>query len=178
MKFFPRIVAACLTAAISFGVYASPTLTPIGSVSVLGSNYNVSLLSDVSMELQSIDNLSPTVTFTTADDAYAAASSLLSTFGSSFDWDTTCLTCYNGVRILYSIDNGMYSYFTVVGNAIHGSFTLATSGANAYSVAQFTPTISAVPEPSTYIMLLAGLGLIGFLSYRSKGNSSAMFMAA
>jgi PEP-CTERM motif len=37
---------------------------------------------------------------------------------------------------------------------------------------------SSVPEPSTYAMLLAGLGLIGFIAYRRKGDRSSMIMAA
>jgi PEP-CTERM motif len=36
----------------------------------------------------------------------------------------------------------------------------------------------AVPEPETYAMLLAGLGLIGFIAYRRKNDSSGMPMAA
>jgi len=35
-----------------------------------------------------------------------------------------------------------------------------------------------VPEPETYAMLLAGLGLIGFIAYRRKNDSSDMFIAA
>jgi PEP-CTERM motif len=35
-----------------------------------------------------------------------------------------------------------------------------------------TGTVSSVPEPSTYAMLLAGLGLIGFAAYRRKSDSS------
>jgi type VI secretion system secreted protein Hcp len=35
-----------------------------------------------------------------------------------------------------------------------------------------------VPEPSTYAMMLAGLGLIGFIAYRRKNDSSDMPMAA
>jgi PEP-CTERM motif len=37
---------------------------------------------------------------------------------------------------------------------------------------------SPVPEPKTYAMLLAGIGLIGFISYRRKNNFSNMLMAA
>lgn len=36
---------------------------------------------------------------------------------------------------------------------------------------------SPVPEPSTYVMMLAGLGLIGFIAYRRKNDSSNMPMA-
>ena len=34
--------------------------------------------------------------------------------------------------------------------------------------AKYTPVVSAVPEPETYAMLLAGLGLIGFSARRRK----------
>ncbi|MBS0298909.1 MAG: PEP-CTERM sorting domain-containing protein [Proteobacteria bacterium] len=35
----------------------------------------------------------------------------------------------------------------------------------------FTNTIAAVPEPETYAMLLAGLGLVGFFARRRKQNN-------
>ncbi len=38
--------------------------------------------------------------------------------------------------------------------------------------------VAAVPEPETYAMMLAGLGLIGFIAYRRKNDSSDMPMAA
>ena len=47
----------------------------------------------------------------------------------------------------------------------------------AYALTNGTPTVSPVPEPSTYAMLLVGLGLIGFVSYRRKNGSSRMMMA-
>ncbi|WP_365749971.1 PEP-CTERM sorting domain-containing protein [Nitrosomonas sp.] len=33
--------------------------------------------------------------------------------------------------------------------------------------------ITAVPEPETYVMLLAGLGLMGFMTYRRKLQKAA-----
>ncbi|MEG1118645.1 MAG: FxDxF family PEP-CTERM protein, partial [Janthinobacterium sp.] len=33
--------------------------------------------------------------------------------------------------------------------------------------------VSAVPEPETYAMLLAGLGLVGFMARRRKNKSAA-----
>ncbi|OIQ91466.1 PEP-CTERM motif protein [mine drainage metagenome] len=42
--------------------------------------------------------------------------------------------------------------------------------------APITP-VSAVPEPQTYAMMLAGLCLIGFILYRRKDDASNVFMA-
>jgi hypothetical protein len=54
-------------------------------------------------------------------------------------------------------------------NVMAGSSYTATSGN--------VLTVSAVPEPETYAMMLAGLGLIGFIAYRRKSDSSIMFGA-
>ncbi|MDO9310599.1 MAG: FxDxF family PEP-CTERM protein [Nitrosomonas sp.] len=46
----------------------------------------------------------------------------------------------------------------------------ATGGANGSSVYADNFTITAIPEPETYAMLLAGLGLLGFTARRRKQN--------
>ncbi len=46
----------------------------------------------------------------------------------------------------------------------------ALSGAQVESLG--APTVSAVPEPETYAMMLAGLGLLGFAARRRKQNSA------
>lgn len=40
--------------------------------------------------------------------------------------------------------------------------------------AKYTP-LSAVPEPATYVMLLAGLGLVGFIASRRKSQNSRTY---
>jgi hypothetical protein len=59
-------------------------------------------------------------------------------------------------------------------------FNIAQNGGNPMALrVEFTnSTISPVPEPQTYAMLLAGLGLLGFIVYRRKNDSSNMPMAA
>jgi hypothetical protein len=52
------------------------------------------------------------------------------------------------------------------------------AGPQALAFDNLTVNLSPVPEPSTYAMMLAGLGLIGFIAYRRKNNSSNMLMAA
>lgn len=50
---------------------------------------------------------------------------------------------------------------------------LSSSGAKGgtmQGVDQITQTIAAVPEPETYAMFMAGLGLIGFIARRRKAN--------
>lgn len=48
---------------------------------------------------------------------------------------------------------------------------LHVQGINGGYSAKYTPIVSAVPEPETYAMLLAGLGLIGFSARRRKLNN-------
>jgi hypothetical protein len=68
--------------------------------------------------------------------------------------------------------------FTFTGT---GSDTLSISAQtnpSEWYVTNVSVAVAAVPEPETYAMLLAGLGLIGFIAYRRKNDSSGMPMAA
>ena len=51
-----------------------------------------------------------------------------------------------------------------------------TPGTGSQDVVYFTPA-SAVPEPQTYAMLLAGLGLVGFLARRRMNQNDTMTLA-
>ncbi|HSH98093.1 MAG: PEP-CTERM sorting domain-containing protein [Methylophilaceae bacterium] len=55
--------------------------------------------------------------------------------------------------------------FADVGFALHVQGLTPAEGGSAWYVAG-SPITAAVPEPSTYLMLLAGLGIIGFVSKR------------
>jgi len=46
----------------------------------------------------------------------------------------------------------------------------AGGGSATTTISNFS--VSAVPEPETYAMLLVGLGLLGFAARRRKGNSN------
>lgn len=62
----------------------------------------------------------------------------------------------------------------IIGSAVVGNWAGATTvetgaGFQAADVAGF---VSAVPEPETYAMLLAGLGLVGFMARRRKAGTA------
>jgi hypothetical protein len=84
---------------------------------------------------------------------------------------------------LYAYD---YSNANTLSPVVTSSFSY--SGGDTTYVTSLTPGVSIysasghnyapVPEPETYAMLLAGLGLIGFITYRRKDDSFDMPMAA
>jgi hypothetical protein len=56
----------------------------------------------------------------------------------------------------------------------YGKLTMRVETGSEWSVAvpaSLAPSISAVPEPGTYAMLLAGLGLVGFAARRKRANA-------
>ncbi len=72
--------------------------------------------------------------------------------GSSFSFDNTSVT---GVFSPLAAGNYFYEVTGNVTGSVGGSYTLSS-------------TVSAVPEPETYAMLLAGLGLVGFSARRRR----------
>jgi hypothetical protein len=134
---------------------AVPTLTPIGSVTVDSIVYNVSMLADVSTELQSFDALNPSITFATAESAAAARDALVSTFGLGFNWNSTCTFCFDGVRVVFGFDAVNYQYVTASLLGTFGPFSRSRTEANAFSIAQFTRV--QVPEAGTLALLYVGL---------------------
>lgn len=96
--------------------------------------------------------------------------------GGAMLWNGTTATALNSVLDASTLaagwslidaqdinDNGW-----IVGQAINGAgvrhaYLLSVTAA---------PSISAVPEPETYAMLLAGLGLLGFTARRRKNNAA------
>jgi hypothetical protein len=75
---------------------------------------------------------------------------------------------FNGITPGNSSFIGMVGVYGILGNGIQGrGFRLGTVDVGGYSVATY---VSAVPEPETYAMLLAGLGLIGTMVKRRKAQ--------
>ena len=78
--------------------------------------------------------------------------------------------------------NGVFSVgvYSQVGNidltslSAQGFSTAGPSTATLFG----TQVITSVPEPSEWLLMFCGLGLIGFISYHRKNNSSVMSTAA
>ncbi|MGB2832655.1 MAG: FxDxF family PEP-CTERM protein [Methylotenera sp.] len=58
-------------------------------------------------------------------------------------------------------------YFSYTG---YSGFTFASAEGGDPAYLRITTIAAAVPEPETYVMLLAGLGLVGFVARRRKHN--------
>jgi PEP-CTERM motif len=68
---------------------------------------------------------------------------------------------------------GVVNYVTTfTSSALGGNSTLVFRGVNNSFAQLDNVSITAVPEPETYAMLLAGLGAIGFMSRRRKNQQS------
>jgi len=79
---------------------------------------------------------------------------------------------WNGVTLLDLTNSGAFAYqqytFDVLGGA--GSSVLAFSDVQNPSAWNLdSVSVTPVPEPSTYALMLAGLGVVGFVARRRKG---------
>ena len=63
-------------------------------------------------------------------------------------------------------------YSFAFNNVAAGTYLLSATGNNAFGAtavnATYTVTAAPVPEPETYAMLMAGLGVVGFMARRKK----------
>lgn len=105
--------------------------------------FTLASASTVASSVSSLGNLAPaTYGLWNADNTPTA-----------FSWN------FNGAPTVHTVNLAAGSYYYSV-------FANAT-GTAAYSI-NSAATVTAVPEPETYALLLAGLGVIGFVAKRRK----------
>lgn len=77
---------------------------------------------------------------------------------------------YEGVGLLVADGPQLYSGSELTPTFLTGTYALTESGGSG----SYTLTISAaVPEPTTYALLLGGLGVVGFVARRRKSEVAA-----
>jgi hypothetical protein len=95
----------------------------------------------------------------------------------------TAFTLYeNSIGLISGGTGGTTSYLSFTGGAVPGAYTLNVAGqkldankAGSYAgsiVTKAPCNVSPVPEPQTYAMMLAGLGLLGFSARRRMNNNA------
>ncbi|KAB8042190.1 choice-of-anchor A family protein [Janthinobacterium aquaticum] len=85
---------------------------------------------------------------------------------------------FNGIQVLGSVlaPNALISGGNggITGTVVAGDWnSTLTLGNKAFVASDVAGFVSAVPEPETYAMLLAGLGLVGFAARRRKNKAAA-----
>jgi len=88
---------------------------------------------------------------------YLAGGSISSSFAVGSQWQTFALTGYTGLVSLTFQDSQSGSFLVAPGFGVDN-----------------IQLVAAIPEPETYAMLLAGLGLLGFAARRRKLKEAAV----
>ena len=109
-----------------------------------------------------------------SDSSGNGASNLISLGGSGLAF--SAFNLYEStVLIATGITSGSSSYLSFTGGAVPGNYSLNIAGfkINTLASASYAGniTISPVPEPETYAMLVVGLGLLGFSARRRNNNA-------
>jgi hypothetical protein len=179
MKLSKSLIAAVVIATASLGAsaaYAAPIVTPpqaldlVGTSAFFGDSFDINQMSNTFS-----DQFTFTVSGSPANlDAIVSSISRTASVG----LDITGLSLYSGppsstgtlVMAGTSSNTGMIDVWTLTAdNLAVGSYYLQVSGSlvsntsGSYGGAMM---LAPVPEPETYGMMLAGLGLVGFMARR------------
>ena len=154
-------------------IYASDFLSQSGAASTASATMNVSGVNGL------IYNAAQCLT--TAITNGCGGSGGVTSSGASFSTGLATMvdnSVYTVQMLVSTYNSSYYEGTNGVATALINTagFSAPASGGGTFV---FSPGIAnPVPEPGTYAMLLAGLGLIGFIAYRRKNDSFDLPMAA
>lgn len=110
--------------------------------------------------------------------AFSSTGTILGTFTTDLS-DILVTEVGNGVGgsgIVFGLDATQAAAMDAFGPgivlALSATFTNAQGGNDIIQAAQLTPTVTAVPEPSTWAMLILGFAGVGFMAYRRNRQDS------
>ena len=114
---------------------------------------------------------SATVTLTSPTHSFGAFfTGLQTTYGTD-----SSITVADGTVFHPPInDNGGAEFFGFTDTNAFTSLTISRSGNDAWGIDGLSANIDAVPEPSTWAMMLLGFAGIGFMAYRRKSKPALM----
>jgi hypothetical protein len=146
---------------------AGATLTnKATNIVATGSSQTNALVTAINLKLATADS----AIYSTADAGYAGkATGGVAMINSNIGWSTAALGTLNnnsfatGLLLKEALGNAS-------GSATVPIATLAGGDTRAYFKDGTLTIAAAVPEPESYAMLLAGLGMLGFMARRRLGN--------
>jgi hypothetical protein len=184
------LVYAAPTEATTFITNGSGELTAATGVIVNGATYDVAFVDGTCRDLFSGCDSSDDFAFTTQSDALAAAQALYEQVFSAFvffTWDRVfgCEDDFSCLVIIPYTAEVDFTYllsginFHSIGSGIAqpnleggGPQNIDTTTDSTEVLAVFTPrTVSAVPEPSTWMMMLLGFGLVGLTIKKARKHA-------
>jgi len=189
LKRFSSIVAFAACSAFSAAAFAGTALLeglPIAGDGSEANPYDIGVLPSYPPNVANLQvavtgsangSFEEYVNFSAPADStgLGSASSLSLTFGADMIsnlfievWDQTHPAGINLIGT-FSGDNLVHSFLLSSGGQYHldVSGTLGADGMGSYGIGM---AVAAIPEPETYAMLLAGLGLMGFVARRRQRN--------
>lgn len=111
---------------------------------------------------------------TTVDPAIGAYSGIFGTGGSAAKWQWDYQMDHNTYAVAWAdlSPNQLYSatYKVYIGDSAGNELAAATGASTLETWAWQAPAVVPVPEPETYALMLAGLGLVGFTARRRKAG--------
>jgi hypothetical protein len=159
--------AVAVSAALMLAVAGASAATTVNLTNV-GTHYTGGFTVTHSAAFSDEFNFSPVL-----PSSWVSASLITIGFSATEDIDFTSVWL-NGTPLTLTTIDGADVAYTPVQLLLSGPLTLTVSGISG-SNASYSGTINltVVPEPETYALMAAGLGLVGFVSRRKRKNGQA-----
>ncbi len=156
---FKKLIATAALAACCVGAQAQTTQTVFD---LNGASFTALL---DTLTITSLSNVTGTLSFATGTINLGPLSIMLT------DPDSD-VTVSLGSAGIFTAQPGGYSF--AFNNVAAGNYLLGVKGYNEIgsTAVSATYSVTAVPEPETYAMMLLGLGAVGFLSRRRRATKA------